>query len=489
MQADSPGTAGFIPFDPQLIKESAQPVAPTIAARLAKHRLSLGLISLATIVGQTGTLLHQFYGVDNLDTVSYVTAAQNLLYHGQPLDPLRPLGYPGFVAVFYALGLAHPLFWVMLAQVIITIVTGFEIYLLAYRVTQHQAVSAIVAALVSSNLYMLQFERDILSETLSFWSIVTVFLVFEWYVRTERREGLIALAGLSVFSVLVHPFNVYVPALILAVLAIWMFRKGRLRLAWRGLLSTFIVIYGLLVVYMAGNEVTNHFFGISDVTNINFFGKVLEYHLYDDTNDPRYAGVKADVDAYASAYPPGTKLDPFTFIYIRYPKYSADGVSLLGAYSVSILKSHLGTVIADSVPDIGYALNTPSLLYHTDVAYTFNGDVNERGHLEYTSSWRKLLLKISAAEYWIYPILPVVLIIAGILWWRMPERSDFMILFILGLMVAINIFISGIDVSDLAQFYRLRFPLDWAFFLLVIALAAEALNWSQKQGKQKTSPA
>jgi hypothetical protein len=439
--------------------------------RMGPHRGSLLISAAAILVGQFVVLRGQFFGGSLLDTGNYLSATINMLQQGQFFDPLRTPGYPVFLALFLVSGIAHPLFWVVVAQTLLTVLTTLLIYLLSYRVTHQQPLATLVTVVVATNPFLLQWERTILSETLSYWVIVMLFLIFEWYLRTRRPSGIAALVFFSILAVMIRPFNIYVPIVLFLILALTDLRIGLWRRTWRVVLAGVVVTYGVFTMYMAGNAVVNHFFNISEVTNINLFGKVLEYRLYDQTSDPQYQQIKANIDAYAATV---KQPDPFYFIFGLHPEYQQDGIAELGAYSRSILLSHAGTVIRHTGSDLLLALRTPALIYSFHVNFTANGDNTLTAP---SQSWRTAIEKVTNIEFLVYDLLPLLLVLAVVAWWRTPRRPANTVLLALTLTVAGNIFITGALSYDQGEFSRLRFPGDWAMFLLIIVFGQRLGAW------------
>ncbi|MBA3825160.1 MAG: hypothetical protein H0X24_14840 [Ktedonobacterales bacterium] len=287
----------------------------------------------------------------------------------------------------------------------------------------------------------------------------------------EEHKKPLASAALSP----VRPFNIYVPVVMLTLCAIQDLRLRRFGGSWRQLALATGAIYLPLVAYMTGNLAVNNFFGISNVTNLNEFGKVLEYRLYDETNDPAYATIKADVDAYAAQSPPTVRLDPFIFIYVLHPEYQRDGIGTLGKYSRSILLSHLGTVLPNVADDLAYAVNPTIVLFPASNLHTLQGTENVKTHpsLQYSASWKSAILRLNGYEYWVYLLLPLVVILIGIWWWRRPASVALPVLFALALCIVGGVLITGILSYDRLEASRLRFPFDWGMFLLVAILAVE----------------
>jgi hypothetical protein len=441
--------------------------------RIVRHRWGLFIVVAAVLAGQYIMLKGQFWGGSLLDTSNYAAAARGLINQGLYFDPLRTPGYPGFLAIFLISGIPFAFFWVMVAQVLITVLTTLLVYVLTYRISRQQVTATIVTVLVATNPYILQWERMILSEMLSYWAIVTLLVVFEWHLRTRHPLSMPALVFTSILTIMIRPFNVYVPIVLFSILAITDLRIGTWRKYWRGIVAGVVVTYSVLVIYMAGNEVANHFFNLTEVTNVNLFGKVLEYRLYDQTSDPRYTHIKADVDAYVATT---ARPDPFYFIFILHPEYQRDGISDLGDYSRSILAGHLATTIKDTTPDLLLALSTPGVMYGLSTYLKSNGSQPAPRHPP-VNRWRSTLQQITSYEFLGYDLLPLITVLVLVWWWREPKQLAKSVLAALALIVAGNILITGGLSYDTSEFSRLRSPNDWAILLLVVVVGARVFVW------------
>jgi hypothetical protein len=140
---------------------------------------------------------------------------------------------------------------------------------------------------------------------------------------------------------------------------------------------------------------------------------VLEYRLYDQTSDPRYTHIKADVDAYVATT---ARPDPFYFIFILHPEYQRDGISDLGDYSRSILAGHLAMTIKDTTPDLLLALSTPGVMYGLSTYLKSNGSQPAPRHPP-VNRWRSILQQITSYEFLGYDLLPLITVLV-LVWWR-----------------------------------------------------------------------
>src|SRR5260370_5083936 len=154
---------------------------------------------------------------------------------------------------------------------------------------------------------------------------------------------------------MIRPFNLYLPVLLLGVMLAWSFwvKEGQRYLRPVVLsASLFLVAVG---GYMVANALENGAFGLSWVTNIDLFGKVLEHHLQDSRVAAQDAPLQADLDRYIASNPtypvdpwPAAPPDPWAFVQTH--EFSAYGPGMswsggyqpVGSFARSIIVSRLG---------------------------------------------------------------------------------------------------------------------------------------------------
>src|SRR5262249_36173077 len=123
-------------------------------------------------------------------------------------------GYPGYLATFVAIGLPHPIALAIVGQIILMIVATIELYLLTFRLASRRWVAGAVATLFGLNVFILQWERAINSEGITIWLLVTLFLIFERYVRMPRWQILAWVTVFLILVVLTRPFYIFLPIFI-----------------------------------------------------------------------------------------------------------------------------------------------------------------------------------------------------------------------------------------------------------------------------------
>lgn len=441
----------------------------TTRAAARRHALPLAVVLAASGLAQLAVLRQGTGALIEPDSIGYLTVARQVAA-GQLTDPRRTPGYPAFLDVMQALGtLAHhaSLRTVVLAQAALMVGAAVALYALVYLLSRNRLAAAAVAALAGINLYIVDWERIIRVEAISYVVAVALLLAFAWFVLDERRAALVTVVVLSVIAILIRPNDVYFPAVMLGLVGLRRFRLGTLRARWKDLALGLVAVYAVVGLYIVANGMTTGYAGLTDVTNMNAFGKVLEYHMQNETDDPRYARVRADANAYvvsAASQPTRAFPEPFHLVEQGPMTYVDGHYALVGAYARSIISHHPVEFALKTAPDIVAAWAAAPTLYYAPFTRS--------------SWWTSALLRVSDFTNLALWLLPLLLIVFGIGAWRHPEHPLTFVMFTLLLLACANVLL--IAVGSYNEFYRLRAPMDFvpimAAALVAIELGARAMG-------------
>ncbi|HBQ64809.1 MAG TPA: hypothetical protein DD727_07810 [Clostridiales bacterium] len=154
--------------------------------------------------------------------------------------------------------------------------------------------SFLAAGLAAIHPALVNWDFLILTESLTiFWMIL---LVWSWlrYTRTfpekspysermpPRVGSLIQIFIFSAFLAFTKPFYLALPGLLLLLLALFAFfngRSARAHLLPAGICT--LSVYLLMGTYCVVNGVQNNYYGLTGVSGINSFGKILQYRMED----------------------------------------------------------------------------------------------------------------------------------------------------------------------------------------------------------------
>jgi hypothetical protein len=241
------------------------------------------------------------------DSAEYIAAAKQILSGNFAPHIDRTPGYPALIAIVFALTQSERLGYVVIAQGILLVVAALEVYVLVYILSGRRWVGVVIACLVGGNLYLADWSRVILSETLTVWLLVSIMLCFASYTHRATFSRFAVLALLLVFAVFTRPQTLYLPALLIAILCIRAARERRLIIQLPSALLSLALIYGLVLLYMFGFWLTYGTFGISKVSNVNLLGAVMtlryRYHMPLDNMDPKYYKLQTDVLTFRGGKP------------------------------------------------------------------------------------------------------------------------------------------------------------------------------------------
>jgi len=438
------------------------------------HYFAAGVIlifqSLAQVAILTQKPLIYFTG----DSGSYLKAANTLITQGH-LDKFRTLGYPALIAI---LGVTDDatIWRLIVAQSILMIIATIEIYWLVSRILSSKWLGMIAAILIGCNLYILNWERCIVSESLAYWGLVTFTCIVYSYLcgPTWKKTVLVALAGILV--ILIRPIFVILPFVFIAICLIHDIRKNGLH-HYRKMITAAAIMMICLFGYMKIVQAQTGYFGLSWVGNANLLGKVLEYKMYELPIGPEWRTYQQNAIAFNQKW---HSYDAWGYvIFIHDINVEDEYGEPIGDYARATIMAHPKTFIIDSLQDLiktdradpifyppfGYLL--PSTFQHwgtlsPSLAAQGGSSLgsNAKPHVAWWVSFLELLSRI---ELKAYLFLPILLVISCIRFWRNHEPVA-TISFILAMTVLSMIVM--VATGAYCEFYRLRFPIDWAMLVL-----------------------
>jgi glycosyltransferase involved in cell wall biosynthesis/putative flippase GtrA len=451
--------------------------------KLKPHAVPLTILLLAAALGQAATLMQHPLVATFPDSASYLEVAHGcqqvpgsgalpafcptpgiLASPMNLIQPFRTPGYPLFLALVFTVAGNH-LARVVAAQAVISLLAVLECYVLAFRLSHRRWVACLVASAIGVNLYLLSWERTILSEALSWWSLITLFLCYERFIRRPGLRWGVIVAVVGFAAIMIRPFNIFIPFLLLLMALLRAWRLREFRVYWKSIGVSAALLGVCVLSYMGLNASFNGLFGLSYDPNATLLGKVMEYHLYTLPVPPQYAAIQADVQTYMKSGPP----EPWYFGDDFYPtkNYYADNMSYAGDYARYLILHHPGTYLIDSLPYLNYTWLAPARLYPV---YNVN------------SRWVKALLDLSAIELDSYLFLPLLLIVLGVWVWRRPQHIERFLMLVLALMIVGGIALAAM--GNYAEYYRVRSPVDWAMVLLAGIVFANVLAYVAQRESQ-----
>ncbi len=440
--------------------------ARRVAARVWPHRWALAIVLVACAWGQAAMLSQTAplgYFPDSRD---YLASAAHLA--ANLITPYRAAGYSVVLAAILGVTGWGTYAGILFAQVALTVASIIEIYVLATRVCRARWAGALAASLVALNLSFLAWERSILSETLSIWLLVTMLVLFESYLRLGQRHILVWMSLVAVALTFTRPLFFFMPLVLAAVLAWRVMRLGTWRRAWRPVALVLAVSYGAVAGYIVANDIGNHYLGISYISSVNLFGKILHYNLERDPVPASLAAMRQD----AIAYRERGQYEPWNFPRAFPGKgYDANNYASESAYATYIVVHHPLSFAKAAITDALATLDAQPKYYAT----------------------------IDASAWWIAPLdalarienagyLVLVALAAWLLYraWRRPGDVPTLVALGVSLLALANVVLIGADAYD--EFYRLRAPADWIPLMLIAYAASVALADFQRRRAAPATP-
>ena len=293
---------------------------------------------------------------------------------------------------------------------------------------------------------------------------------------------------------MIRPFNEFIPVTLLGLVMLRALITRDVTRYWKSVVLAMVVTYGLTLGYIQLNARINGVSDLSWVTNVNLFGKVLEYHMQGDPVPPQYHQIQAATIAYAAT----GQTDPFAMV-MSYHLTTEDiegeagtTYAAFGDYARYIITHNLGEYLFRSIPDLYQVwLTYPNDLYPV---YGYNGHnalpqsaynwalqgvtayPTRQGliPLDANPPWTDGWLILSWAEELSFGLLPVSLL--GVLIWLWLDRksTEAFLLLALGAIGLVTIGLTALAASQ--EFQRLRSPAEWAVYTVNMTVALVAIQ-------------
>lgn len=387
------------------------------------------------------------------DSDEYLAAAHNILVHGHFADPLRTPGYPLLLAIIFLLRGTQDLTAVVFVQAGLLLAATFELYLLAVRLSRRVWLACALAALFGANLLVIDWEYSIRPEALAIWTLITLFLLIERLLVALRTRTLLAVAALLFCAIMVRPVDILLPALLALALSARILWTGATRRHRREQIvrvgAMALMVYALTAGYVLYNGATTGYAGLSEASNVNIFGKVIEYRLQDLPVSPPLTPLQRATAQFVEAKGPGEwsiRGQPWAFA--QQYGYTTDHYAPLAAY---------GQYVALHYPE----RYLPLTLREGVMDWLAGPPVYAPWHQWLASRALYALSRLVFQAYLLLPLLAVLLL----LHLRQHPRDHVTFLLLL-LLATLTLAIALAAVGCYDEAPRLRAPMDWAVILL-----------------------
>jgi len=200
------------------------------------------------------------------------------------VNEYRPPVYPAALALIgMVFSWEHLDIGVILLQIIVSSVNTVFVYKIVQTAFGSRIQAYITAFLVSVGFRIYSWDFVILSENFSILLVTLITYCTILYIKNSNPKQIKILTVLQLVAILTKPFFLLLPfATAFLILSKRLISGGKSLLSHvKLLLPGLITIYLGVIGYSLVNLAQNGYFGVSTVGNVNYFGKILQYDMYD----------------------------------------------------------------------------------------------------------------------------------------------------------------------------------------------------------------
>lgn len=297
------------------------------------------------------------------DTPSYLDTVQQLQLYAYPVHPVRLPIYPLFLVIIYAFAGQGNLMVVSIIQAILFILTAVQFYMLVSLITRRGWLSCLIALLVGTNVILLSYSKQIMTEGLSLWLLTTLVLFLICFLKTFNIRFFWSLLFFFILLCFTRPEWVSLPFPIYCFLWLAALRQGKGRYYLSRIVCSLGIIYCLIGSYIGINAFFNGYPGFSSVQNMNLLGKVLQYRMYHlAPDDPVSQDIKRRLIIYIEVEKRGRS--PYQLIGNYAPDLGLHHAKLAGDFGQSIILRHPFEFLVKSIPPFFASLTAYAPVYH-----------------------------------------------------------------------------------------------------------------------------
>ena len=328
-------------------------------ARQAIHADWVGsrawVYGVATVIIATLTTcayyLNQPFVQTDPDTVDYTRIADAAL-RGHLVDPIRTPVYPLFIDLVYLLVGKHDLMAVGIAQGSLYVLACLGVYALALRLVGRAWVAFAIAALLDTNVLLLSYVKPIMTEALALFLITMLALLVAEHVRDARGRTLWLAAVTLLLLALTRPEWVYFGFPLFGYLLLVSWWQGKAQPHLRHVALALVLFYGVCGLYSYENGVINGAPGFSVNQNIDWLGKVMQYHMQNEA-PTRYAAITREVNGYLA-------IGDYDSLHVisHDPNLLRNHLAMAGEYGRAVILSHPFEFALKTVPVVFQSLTS-----------------------------------------------------------------------------------------------------------------------------------
>jgi 4-amino-4-deoxy-L-arabinose transferase-like glycosyltransferase len=209
------------------------------------------------------------------DTIQYIEPAQSLLTSGTFVTNGLPeiLRTPGYPLLFIPGIVSGHIEAVTIAlQIVLGCIIVFLVYSLGILLFDNEKIAVLAAALYAAEPTSVLYVPFLYSETL-FTTLLVLFLYFLLrHMKTGKASDILVSAVLLAAATYTRPISVYVPALVTAVLGLWIvLKKARDRRLLIHAAVFFCISMGLIGLWQVRNKIESGYAGFSAISANNLY--------------------------------------------------------------------------------------------------------------------------------------------------------------------------------------------------------------------------
>ncbi len=240
---------------------------------------------------------------------------------------------------------------VIIFQSLLSMLSTILIYKISLLIMAGRLTGFFTALVVNLSIAAYGWDFMVMTESLSIFFVTLITYLILAYFKEEKKILLYYLLGAVILAIFTKPFFIFLPPVILAIFVLnyLLGHSRKLRVNLKTIAVGCIIIYTLVFGYSVLNFKVNGFLGMTSVSNVNIFGKILQYKMeYLGNNQD----LKSDIScAYTTTTKDnlvgGTFLEPWGFL-SQYG-WGKDNYGSLGKFSKSIILEHPFTYIKESI--------------------------------------------------------------------------------------------------------------------------------------------
>src|SRR5262249_27490055 len=128
---------------------------------------------------------------------------------------------------------------------------------------------------------------------------------------------------------------------------------------WKPILLSIVIILGGVLGYSYLNGRINNVHSLTWTSNVNLFGKVMEYRMAGLSTDDKYRVVQEKAILWTNE----GKYDPWNFAAAYTLNYAEEHFNVEGAFAWSVIERHPLDYLGNSIPDVLNVWLSPAYFY------------------------------------------------------------------------------------------------------------------------------